>query len=259
MNGTSGTPTPKGSESLLLALGVGKGDVVAVAGAGGKTTLVFRLAAQARAAGLRVLVTTTTHMGALPRDVTGPVVMEADGAGDAALEEALDREGRATLLGRALRPDKIEGVPAERVDALARLAEVVLVEADGARGRSLKVPAAHEPVIPRSTTLLVAVAALDTLGGPPDDEHVHRLELVLAATGKMAGDRVDEEIVAAALLHPAGYLSRVPRGARSAVFLNRAEDEVAAGAAGRLARLPLPASCSVVAGSARGGPAWVWS
>ncbi len=258
MTGTSSTPTPKRAESLLLALGVGKGDVVAVAGAGGKTTLVFRLAAEARAAGLRVLVTTTTHMGALPRDVTGPVVMEADGAVDAALAEALDRDGRATLLGRALRPDKIEGVPAERVDALARFAEVVLVEADGARGRSLKVPAAHEPVVPRSTTLLVAVAALDILGRPLGDEHVHRLELVIAATGRAEGDRVDEEMVARALRDPAGYLSRVPSGARSAVFLNKAEDEVAARAAGRLARLLLPAYDRVVAGNARGGPAWVW-
>jgi probable selenium-dependent hydroxylase accessory protein YqeC len=258
VNGTSRTPTPKGSVSLLLALGVGKGDVVAVAGAGGKTTLVFRLAAEARAAGLRVLVTTTTHMGMLPLAVTGPVVMDAEGGADAALEEALNREGRATLLGRALRPDKIEGVRAERVDALAGLAEVVLVEADGARGRSLKAPAPHEPVVPRSTTLLVAVAALDILGQPLRDEHVHRLELVLAATGKAAGDRVDEETLAAVLRHPGGYLSRVPKGARAGVFLNKAEDEVAAGAAGRVARLLLPAYDRVVAGSARGGRAWVW-
>jgi probable selenium-dependent hydroxylase accessory protein YqeC len=250
--------TPKEGESLLLALGVGKGDVVAVAGAGGKTTLVFQLAAEARAAGLRVLVTTTTHMATLPRAVTGPVVMEADGAADSALEEALGREGRATLLGRALRPDKLEGVPAERVDALARLAEVVLVEADGARGRSLKVPAPHEPVVPRSTTLLVAVAALDILGQPLRDEHVHRLELVLAATGKAAGDPVDEETLAAVLRYPGGYLSRAPKGARCAVFLNKAEDEVAAGAAGRIARLLLPAYDRVVAGRARGGRAWVW-
>ena len=62
---------------------------------------------------------------------------------------ALDREGRATLLGRRVREDKLEGVPPERVDELSGEADLVLVEADGARGRSLKVPAAHEPVLPR--------------------------------------------------------------------------------------------------------------
>ena len=46
-------------------------------GAGGKTTLVYRLADEARSAGWRVLVTTTTHMGTLPEATTGPVLVEA--------------------------------------------------------------------------------------------------------------------------------------------------------------------------------------
>ncbi|PYQ52399.1 MAG: putative selenium-dependent hydroxylase accessory protein YqeC [Acidobacteria bacterium] len=130
---------------ILAALGIGRGDVVAVAGAGGKTTLIYRLAAEARACGLRVLVTTTTHMGTLDEALTGPVLVEAEGDTAAALEEALAREGRVTLLGRRVRPDKLEGLDARRVDALARIADLVVVEADGARGRSLKVPAPHEP------------------------------------------------------------------------------------------------------------------
>src|SRR4029453_10181371 len=51
---------------LLVPLGIGRGDVVAAVGAGGKTTLVYALAAEAQAQGLSVLVTTTTHMGTLP-------------------------------------------------------------------------------------------------------------------------------------------------------------------------------------------------
>src|SRR6185295_6956166 len=67
-------PTVSG---LLGLLRIGRGDVVAVAGAGGKTTLVYRLAAEARTLGLRVVVTTTTHMGTLPEATTGPVFVEA--------------------------------------------------------------------------------------------------------------------------------------------------------------------------------------
>jgi len=172
---------------LVQALGLGRGDVVAVAGAGGKTTLVYRLAAEARAAGLRVLVTSTTHMGMLPEAVTGPLILEAEGDPDPRVGNALRETGFATVLGRALRPDKIEGISAERVDALAGYADLVLIEADGARGRSLKVPAPHEPVVPRSTTVLVVVAALDALGQPLDESRVHRLELVAAATGRPSG------------------------------------------------------------------------
>jgi probable selenium-dependent hydroxylase accessory protein YqeC len=240
---------------LLGPLRIGRGDVVAVAGAGGKTTLVYRLAAEARARGMRVLVTTTTHMGILPEVTTGPVFVEADGDPQPALHQALAGGGLATLLGRRVRPDKLEGVAPQRVDELARVADLVLVEADGARGRSLKTPAEHEPVVPGSTTLLLVVAALDVLGQPLADGHVHRVALVAGASGRAPGSTVDEDVVVSALRDPSGYLSRVPARARAAVFLNKAEDEAAHGAAARIARRLVPPYDFAAAGSARAGSA----
>src|SRR5919106_4201419 len=108
--------------SPLQCLGVRRGDVVTVAGAGGKTTLVYRLASDARRNGLRVLVTTTTHMAMLPEATTGPVLVEADGSGRDEVRAALESEGRATLLGRRVREDKLEGIPPERVDQLCSTA-----------------------------------------------------------------------------------------------------------------------------------------
>jgi probable selenium-dependent hydroxylase accessory protein YqeC len=243
---------------ILRALGITRGDVVAVAGAGGKTTLVYRLADEARSCGLTVLVTTTTHMGTLDDSVTGPVLVEADGDPSSALVDALAREGRVTLLGRRVRPDKLEGVTAARVDALAALADLVLVEADGARGRSLKVPAPHEPVIPLSTTVVVVVCALDALGQPLDDEHVHRVELVRAATGVDPGEVVDEDCLVTALRHADGYPSRVPPRARAGVFLNKAEDDEALAVGERLAVRLIPPYRWVAAGSARSGTVRTW-
>jgi len=244
---------------LLQALGLGRSDVVAVAGAGGKTTLVYRLAGEARDAGLRVLVTSTTHMGTLPETITGPVVLEEE-EGDLGtrLGKVMRETGYATVLGRYVRPDKIEGLGAPRVDELVSRADLVVIEADGARGRSLKVPASHEPVIPRSTTVLVVVAALDVLGQPLDDARVHRLELVAAATGKQAGQAVDEEAVVAALSHAEGYPARVAPGVRAAVFLNKAEDPGAWAAAERIALRLIGTYPLVAAGSARGGEVRVW-
>jgi probable selenium-dependent hydroxylase accessory protein YqeC len=240
---------------LLGPLSIGRRDVVAVAGAGGKTTLIYRLAVEARSRGLRVLVTTTTHMGTLPEVTTGPVFVEAEGDPQPALAQALAAGGLATLLGRRVRPDKLEGVPPARVDELAGAADLVLVEADGARGRSLKTPAAHEPVVPAATTLLLVVAALDVLGRPLDDALVHRVDRVAAASGRAPGSAVDEDVVVSTLCDPAGYLSRVSAGARAAVFLNKAEDEAALAAAGRIARRLVPPYDLVAAGSARTGEA----
>jgi probable selenium-dependent hydroxylase accessory protein YqeC len=244
---------------MLRAFGIVRGDVVAVVGAGGKTTLVYRMASEARACGLSVLVTTTTHMGTMDEEVTGPVLVDVESADTlVALGEALAREGRATLLGRRVRPDKLEGIAPARVDLLAPLADLVLVEADGARGRSLKVPAPHEPVIPASTTLVVVLCALDALGQPLDEECAHRIELVRAATGVEAGEAVDEDCLATALRHQDGYPSRIPARARAGVFLNKAEDDAALDAAARLAARLIPPYHWVAAGSARSGAVRAW-
>jgi molybdenum cofactor cytidylyltransferase len=227
--------------------------VAAVVGAGGKTTLVYRLAAEARSRGLRVLVTTTTHMGTLPESTTGPVFVEAEGQGTAGLRAALDGRGIATLLGRRIRPDKLQGIAPEAVDALAGLADLVLVEADGARGRSLKAPDGHEPVVPASTSLLIVVLGLDALGAPLDAERVHRIERVAAVTGKSPGAPLGEADLAACLADSRSYPSRVAAGTRMLAFLNKAEGEERLAAAERIARLLVPPYEAVVAGRARDG------
>ena len=238
---------------LLVPLGIGRGDVVAAVGAGGKTTLVYALAEEARRPGWRVIVTTTTHMGMLPEAITGPVLVEAEGLVDAALDEALRTHRRATVLGRRVREDKLEGLAPERVDALARRADLVLIEADGARGRSLKAPAPHEPVVPASASVMVVLAALDVLGTTVAGERVHRPEIVGRLTGLGPGDAVTEDTLAACLAHPEGYRARFRPGLRAVVFLNQVEDDARAAAARRIAERLCPPYDAVVAGSARGG------
>jgi len=227
-----------------------RGDVVALAGAGGKTTLLGRLSHEARAAGFRVLVTTTTHVGL--RAVEGPVFMEGEGDTRAAVERALREKGLAILFGRRVRDDKMEGVRPDRVDALAPLADLVVLEADGARGRGLKTPAEHEPVVPSSTTLLLVLASMDVLGRPLGPETVHRFELVRSRTGRALGDPIDEALVVAALGHPSSYPRHRPARGRLAAFLNRAEGAAGERAA-RIGERLIPPYDLVVCGSAREG------
>jgi probable selenium-dependent hydroxylase accessory protein YqeC len=239
---------------LLVPLGIGRGDVVAAVGAGGKTSLLRALAAEALAQGFTVLATTTTHMGP-PREADGPVFFEADGVSDGAVRAAVRAHGRATLYGRRVREDKLEGVAPARVDALQGAADLVLVEADGARQRSLKAPADHEPVVPSSCTLLVVLAGLDVLGTPADGALVHRPEVVARLTEARPGASVTEELFVACLAHPRSYPRVRAPGRRTAVFLNKAEDEAAGEAARRIALRLSPPYDLVVAGSARGAAA----
>jgi probable selenium-dependent hydroxylase accessory protein YqeC len=113
-------------------------------------------------------------------------------------------------------------------------------------------------VIPSSTSVVVVVCGLDALGQPLDDEHVHRIELVRAATGVEPGEAVDEDCLAAALRHKEGYPSRVPARARFGVFFNKAEDDAALATGARLAMRLVPPYHWVAAGSARSGAVRVW-
>jgi probable selenium-dependent hydroxylase accessory protein YqeC len=185
-------------------------------------------------------------------------LLEEEGDLGTRVGKVLRETGYATVLGRQVRPDKIEGIGAPRVDELVSRAELLIIEADGARGRSLKVPAPQEPVVPRSTTVLIVVAALDVLGEPLDESRVHRVELVSAATGRAVGETVDEETVVAALSHGRGYPARIAPGVRAAVFLNKVEDAAREAAAARIAPRLVPPYHVVAAGAARGGAVRVW-
>ncbi|HXV60610.1 MAG TPA: selenium cofactor biosynthesis protein YqeC [Vicinamibacteria bacterium] len=206
-------------------MSVGRGDIVSVVGAGGKTTLVYALAIELRKRGLSVVVTSTTHMQMPPRATTAPplVVAEEEDNWLTTLKTRIARYGAATLVERRQRDDKLEGIDVVTVDPLRSLADTILIEADGARSRSLKTPAAHEPVVPDETTIAVVLAGMDVLGSTLDEEHVHRLDHVLRLTGAARGDRVSETIIADCIID--GYLPRLPRRARPVVLLNKASED----------------------------------
>ena len=107
--------------------------------------------------------------------------------------------------------------------------DAVVIEADGSRRLPFKAPAAHEPVIPTSTTIVVPVVGLDVVGRPLTAEHVHRPERVAALTGAEIGDPVTPAMIATVLAHPDGGSKAIPASARLVPFLNKAEDEATPG------------------------------
>jgi molybdenum cofactor cytidylyltransferase len=99
--------------------------------------------------------------------------------------------------------------------------DVVIVEADGAKGRSLKAPAHYEPVIPASTSILVLLAAIDALDKPLEDQWVHRLEIVVRLAKAQLGQIITSELMSTVLLHPEGGLKDVPPSARVVPLINK--------------------------------------
>ncbi|GIW13144.1 MAG: hypothetical protein KatS3mg062_0583 [Tepidiforma sp.] len=199
---------------LLDALGIGAGAMVAAVGGGGKTSLVFRLAQEARERGLGAVVTTTVKF-TRPAGLPMPQVVWARAEDAAAVcERELSRFGAMTLCSGEGGRGRLLGFEPEVADGLRGAGRVVLVEADGSAHRPFKAPAAHEPVIPGAATEVVVCMGAQVLGKPLDSRWVHRPELAGALAGIADGDPVTPKAAAAVLLHPEGGRKGVPEGAR---------------------------------------------
>jgi probable selenium-dependent hydroxylase accessory protein YqeC len=207
--------------TLADALGVTRDEIVALVGGGGKTAAMFRLAREIVDRGERALTTTTTHIFAAQIAVAPTHVVAAD-ATQANLAAALAAHRHVLVVGATdAGSGRAGGVS---LDLFARLRAwcpgvCIVNEADGSRMRPFKAPAAHEPVIPAETTLVVPVVGADVFGKPLDGEHVH----VSALSGAPPGTPVTPEIVAGVLAHPAGGRKGVPAGARIVVLINKVE------------------------------------
>ncbi len=230
--------------TLTEALAVRSNDVVTFVGAGGKTTAMFRLAQELAAAGRRVVATTTTRIFA-EQIRHAPHVIMSDDEGEILSRLPSDLEKhRIVLVVRGVidqdrdTVDKADGVPPELVARMRALVEVdaVVIEGDGCRRRSFKAPAAHEPVVPACTTILVPVVGIDILGQPLTDNHVHRAERAAALADVPLGATITPEIVARVIVHPEGGAKNKPPGARLVPLINKVETAEQSAIAGAIAK-----------------------
>lgn len=166
-------------DSLSEALGIRDG-ILAVTGAGGKTTSVFLIADEQAAAGKKVLVTTTTHME-IPGD-------------DTVLSGEPEEIKKCLIPGRVLTAglrdgEKMKGLSENVFREIPKYADLTIVEADGAKRLPLKARNDTEPVIPEGTDHILVVAGLSALGRPIG-EVCHRPELACTLLQKSCEDFV---------------------------------------------------------------------
>ena len=161
--------------------------VTAVIGSGGKTTLLRTLSRELPGT---VLLATTTHI--LPFE---GVPLVTDG-GEAAVRRAL-AESRVVCVGTPAAEGKLTA-PALPFSVLTRLADYVLVEADGSRRLPLKAHAPHEPVIPKEAGCVLCVVGARGFDRPIR-EAVHRPEQFCTLTGARLDEPASPALAARAL------------------------------------------------------------
>lgn len=179
----NGTEKPEFSLISMLKIRPEKHRLIAVVGAGGKTTLIYELARELKKAGYRAAVTTTTHMY---------------------------KEGRYGFVpvGNGVSGEKLTGVSPEVPRGMLETYDVVLVEADGSHGLPLKCPASFEPVIPVETDLVIGVAGASAVG-KSFREKCHRFETACQSLGRLPEDLITEQDVIRCLTEKFGQKKNV--------------------------------------------------
>jgi len=213
--------------TLYQGLGLeGKG-VISIVGAGGKTSLMFCLALEISGSGQTVLTTTTTKMMLPQKEQAAHVILtpSIQSLLDRAREE-LNKTNHLYFASARLpqQADKIAGFEPDVIDRikLSGLFKWILVEADGAARRPLKVPDEHEPVIPVSSDWVIGLVGLKAVGKPLEPEWVFRHERFASISGISKGHPVTVNALVQAAIHPQGIFKGTPADARKILFLNTA-------------------------------------
>jgi probable selenium-dependent hydroxylase accessory protein YqeC len=211
-------------EALMIE---GQG-LVSLVGAGGKTTLMFKLAHEIAKKGEPVLTTTTTKIVAPAEDQSSCLILSD--CAETLMRKAKDLLNKHNLHITAAADqlpteEKLIGLPPDTIDALykTKLSRWIIVEADGAARKPLKAPAEHEPVIPETTNRVVGIAGLSGVGKPLTEKWIHRPEHFEKIAGLTAGAAVTEAAVGDLFIHKKGIFKGAPAHALRIAFLNQAD------------------------------------
>ncbi len=211
---------------LKEALGIKPGEVISLVGGGGKTTLMFALAQELASSGKAVITTATTKILEPSSTETSLLLLEADEEQIVrTLLQNVNKYKHITLASERLASGKLKGVSSELVARLAELKQVsyIIVEADGAVGKSLKAPTPTEPVIPGNTSLVIPVVGIDAIGCRLTEEAVFRPEIVAKLLGLPLGEVISAEAIAFLITHSHGLIKGSPAQARIVPFINKVD------------------------------------
>jgi probable selenium-dependent hydroxylase accessory protein YqeC len=155
---------------------------VAFVGAGGKTSLIEYLAGEMVKRNKKTAITTTTKIYARK-----PYVLLTQN------KDTHNTADNPIRVGKTFEDGKLTAVTSDDIHELGKTFDPVLIEADGAKGKPLKCPAPHEPVIPPFSGMIFVLAGLDSLFGQTK-ETVFRWNMLKKINGLIGDETISPEL-----------------------------------------------------------------
>jgi len=205
-----------------LNIALNRSELITFVGAGGKTTTMFNLARGLKKNGKSVLVTTTTAIYYPYNENCDRIIVLNKNMGN--IFEEIYYDGISVIGNRITEEGKLKGIEPNLIDEIYSkgIFDYILVEGDGAKGKSIKVPADHEPVIPKLSTTVIAVIGLDAVGRSINEDNVHRVEQFCQITKKKIEDIITEEDLALISVSEKGIFKFAPQKSKKLLLLNKA-------------------------------------
>lgn len=194
-------------------------EVISLVGSGGKTTLMFTLAQQLSQS-FNVISTTTTKIF-YPSPQETSIIKR----GCHCSKEISFAKGRhITIIDKILPNSKACGFSPQVIDSWAKEtpAHYIIVEADGSRRCDVKWPDTRkEPVVPQSTTTVIAVLGGNCFNKTLEEKNVFRAHLFAQKTQMNLGHPLTLHAISRLFLDPDGLFAHSPQDAKKIVFINK--------------------------------------
>ncbi len=199
--------------------------LISIVGAGGKTTTMYTLASELAQRGKRVITTTTTNIFFPQKGETDTLIVSPETSRLLKMVNASWKQyQRITIAASPIGAGKLAGLqPDQPYELLMKSgADVVIVEADGARHHMIKAPAEHEPAVPPQTNVALLMMSAEAINQPLSGEIAHRPEMVAKVAGIDLGDVLTPEVVARIMMNEHGGRKSIPATATKYLLITHA-------------------------------------
>ena len=194
---------------------INKKDIIAITGAGGKTSLIFFLAKKLTQFG-KVLITTTTKMYK-PSSENYEILTIGE-------KTYLGEEKNISIIASSEIDGKIISPTYEKIEKLKDNFDYILIEADGAKEKLLKFWNDTEPCIPNFVTKVIGVINCEIFNQYFSESNVHRFNLAPKTLLEFSNKKIDDDFLSRYILS-ADYFKTTSSYVEKYLFFNGIDGE----------------------------------